>query len=490
MGFVNATYELGKMYIRKGDDSDFGDIDPFLQLPMLVIDDDSRSGRVIRVWLDVEDKNAETLVVRGISRIDLTDFIRDSDSEKLSEEKRKYLYREPTGSATPWKYSPIYKLGKGSASALNELIGEDMQWKENSKTRFYKLNRTVLKEFENCKVFSEGSTDIVMDRLEEHIGQLAEIWNDKNRSYIMVFGVADGTNFNYPGMIPAFRDYFKSKLSQNTGGDVPIVCSLCHCNAESGANLDKIFKFATFDKSNFLPGIAENKGVPEKVFPICEECLSYLSLGRNILDRSFLDTRTVPGVRIYAVPELIFGQEFLGKASLKTQDFIKTGLKTSERFFHILAKQENSLVYHFLFWEKNQAQERLHLMVEDVPPSRLKYIEQLWRETYKVFLWNEKQDPDLDFNTITLDIALKTLYSTLISLSGKNENDQKIVRDMVIGIIGRLLDSEKINVDRLKQFMVSRFPGLFADPDWIRFGGYNLRKMAAVSEFLQKANRR
>ena len=43
------------------------------------------------------------------------------------------------------------------------------------------------------------------------------------------------------------------------------------------------------------------------------------------------------------------------------------------------------LVFHFVFWELLQAQERVHLMVEDVPPSRLKQLEAVWIETAELF---------------------------------------------------------------------------------------------------------
>ena len=489
MGFINATYELGKLSLNGVCEPDFDGIDSFLQLPLPIIDDDAKSGRVIRVWLNAKDKNTETLEITGIEKIDTTDFIRNKNGERLLEEKRKYLYRDPTGAATPWKYSPIYKLGKGSNNAMKELIGEE-DWRENTKTRFYKLKRTVLDEFDTCGVFSEGSTDLIMEQLEAETDKLAELWSDKNRSYILLFGMRKDNTFYYPGMIPAFKNYFRLKLDQNIGSDISVVCSLCHCRSERSINLDKVFKFATFDKSSFLPGITAGKGVAEKVFPVCQECLSYLSLGRECLDRMFLDIRTLPGIKIYVVPELLFEQKLLGKATSQTRQFIQEGLSTSEHFFHILAKQDTSLTYHFLFWEKNQAQERLHLLVADVPPSRLYLRQQLWKQSYRSLLWNKLKDPNCDLKTITLDNALRTVYSTLISLSGKNENDQKMVQSMIIGIIGNLLNHERVDIKRLKQLMVSRFPSLFADEEWLRFGRYNLRKMMAVIEFLEKANRR
>jgi len=490
LGFLNATCELGNLNNIGSRDPDFKDIDKFLRLPLQIIEDETRSGRVIRVWLNVKDINEESLHVKGIEKIDSTDFIRNFDEEKIQQEKRKYIFREPTGSATPWKFSPIYKLGKGASDAKKELLGENGSWQEDRNSRFYKLHRSVLSDFETCKVFHIGSVDRIMEELERNIDRLGELWSDKKRSYLLVFGVNNNGNFFYPGQIPVFRSYFKSKLSGNLGGDVRVVCGLCNSNSEAGANLDKVFKFATFDKSSFLPGTRDGKGVSEKVFPICEDCLSSLSLGREILDRSFLDGRTLPGVKIYVVPELLISQENLGTASKETKDFIRTGLHTSERFFNILAKQENSLVYHFLFWEQNQSQERLHLMVEDVPPSRLKHLEKLWIDSYKTFLWNQAKEPDFDPNSTTLDKALKTIYYVFTSLSGKSDADKAIMKERMIGVTGQLLDNETINIKGIKKLMISRFPGLFSDPEWLKNGAYELRKMATVIDFIIKANRR
>ena len=490
LGFVNATCELGTLFCSDSDDSDSSGIDNFLQLPMPVIEDDTRSGRVIRVWLNVKDKDANCLEITRIEKIDSAGYIRTNDPKKLMAEKRKYIYKDPTGAATPWKFSPVYKLGKGNANAIKELLGEEGSWKDHPNTRFYKLHRTVLNDFEKCNAFYEGSTSLIMEELESNIERLGELWSDKKRSYLVVFGINNDGSFLYPGQIPVFRNYFRSKLAENMGSDIPVVCSICNSQSKAGANLDKVFKFATFDKSNFLPGARNGKGVCEKVFPICEKCLSSLSMGREILDRSFLDRKTIHGISIYVVPELLFGQKYLQTASSQTQNFIKEGLGTSERFFNILARQDNSLIYHFLFWEKNQAQERLHLMVEDVPPSRLKRLENLWRNTYKNFLWNRKKEPDFAPQTITLDNALKTIYFVLTSLSGKNENDRDLIKDRVIGIIGKLLGNEIVDIGSIKQLIVSRLPGLFADEEWLRFGGYELRKMIAITEFLLKANRR
>jgi CRISPR-associated protein Csh1 len=160
------------------------------------------------------------------------------------------------------------------------------------------------------------------------------------------------------------------------------------------------------------------------------------------------------------------------------------------KVFRKLARQNNSLVFHFLFWEKNQAQERLHLMIEDVPPSQLKRLEDLWVECHRAFLWNSYEDPVFDPKNVTLDQGIRMTFHVLASLAGKSKQDKLVMREWTLGILGRLLGGERVDVRGVKQLMISRFTGLFANSEWLRFGGVELRKMAAVIDFLTRSNRR
>ena len=63
---------------------------------------------------------------------------------------------------------------------------------------------------------------------------------------------------------------------------------------------------------------------------------------------------------------------------------------------------------------------------------------------------------------VDLDQAFRTIYSTLIVLSGKDDADKNIMRNRIINIIGRLLGGKDVDVAFIKQLMVSRFPGLFS----------------------------
>lgn len=505
MGFINAVLELGKLESAKAkkagakksgetetQESEFDGIDDYLQLPIPLIEDETRSGKVIRVWLKVdadenfENTEAKELNVLGISKIDLVDYM--AGSGDIDEKKRRYLYRDPVGSNTSWGFSPIYKLGLAKANVQKEMLGGNGQWFSDDKSRFYKLERRVLSDYEKTGCFSEGSTKRIMKDLEQQLGRLCEFWVDKKRSYLLLFGIDNNGSFLFPGEVPAFRNYFRTKLEENlSSGNISGNCALCG-GGGTMANLDKIFKFATFDKVSFLPGASGGDGAKGKVFPVCGDCLSALSRGREVLDSSFLDGRTIQGVKIYVVPELLQGQKELNMVSDHTRDFISKGIGVEKQVFRRLSRQDNTIVFHFLFWEKNQAQERLHLMVEDVPPSRLKKLEGLWVECHRAHLWNSSENPDFDENSITLDQAIKNVYGVLFGLAGKSEQDKTVMRDRTLGILGKLLSGDKIETLEVKKLMVSRLPGLFADSEWLRFGGLKLRQMAAVLDLLSKSN--
>lgn len=492
MGFISAVKDLGELEIRKFAGSRSDELDNYLQLPLPMIQDEERAGKVIRIWLDVDDPAHAPLDVKEIYKIDLVDYMPGALPEE--EQKRRYLYRDPVGSNVNWSFSPIYKLGKAESDAANKLAGEDFQWELDKKSRFYKMKHRVLADFENEGVFTKGSTELIMEALVSQVNKISELWSNKKCSYLLLFGIYNriGNLFLYPGDIASFKDYFKKKLKFSLTKSASSTSGKCSICGEGGPmlNIDKIFKFATFDKISFLPGANGEKGSEEKVFPVGESCFAALSRGREVLDGSFLDVRTISGIKIYVIPELLLGINKLGMVSQNTQNFIKGGISVEKQLFRKLARQDNSLVFHFLFWEKNQAQERLHLMIEDVPPSHLKRLEALWSECHKIFLEDNPKGQAGESENATLDQGIRTTYGALSSLAGKSDQDKSVMKERTLGILGRLLGGDQVDVREVKQLMVSRFPGLFSDSKWLRFGGRELRKMAAVLDFLSRSNGR
>ena len=486
MGLLNAIKDIGNREASKHPRDEFSDIDSFVEMPA------DNKAKEIRVWLKVEDFQAEMLKVLEISKIDIVDFWNGNDDDRIK--KRRYLYRTPVGANVKWRFSPIYKLGKGCANAKDALLGKGGSWRENSDCRFYKLYNSTLKGFEDKGAFSEGSIDKIMECLEKRVDILAEYWNNRQTSYLLIFSISeDDRHFMYPLEVKAYLTYFRSRLNEQgakgcgnpqNGDTGEKICSLCHSMASEIVNLDKLFAFATFDKKSFLPGITD-KG-KNKTFPICNDCFTALSGGKACVDEKFTDSKSIYGVNIYVVPELLMGNAKMSHAVQFNEDFLSKGLSNEGYLSKRIMKMDDSIVLHFVFWEKNQAQERLLLMIEDVPPSRLKQIEYAWSASAKSL-----GVPDFDDSTSNshLYMVMGLIRRRIMELAGKSDNEQSYVKDWLLGIEGKMLSGERINVNEIKTFFVSRLQGLCADHEWVQNKSkYFARDASCIIDFLYRLN--
>jgi CRISPR-associated protein Csh1 len=556
--FLNAVLNLGLWELgRNLGDDEFADIDSFIQLPMEIIEPKDGAdkkvtrlpGKEIRVYLDVDDSQSDSLRIKGVKKIVPANYFGGSGDERAR--KRRYLYRDPVGSAAMWRFSPLYKLGKGVKDGRKELCGGARNWREYcdlrdmddkgddknkqlkkqfKECRLFKLESSTLRAFEERGVFSPGSVDVIMEYLVEHADELAELWTESKSSHMMIISPCDGDKFLYPIDVKSYLAHFRArrqeqasspKIAQRSEGGHKVVCALCHENDSSGINLDEIFAFATFDKESFLPGLDGN--AKSKVFTICDDCNKSMSEGRNLIDKKFLDERSISNVKIYVIPELLLQKnaKMLKNAVTHTADFIKNGL-CKERFLsERVTENEDEIVLHFVFWEKNQAQERLLLMVEDVPPSRLKLLEKMWGlavnaatapygdnrddgRPLSVGEDNERNDDDNASSSgdkrgadgfaasddVKLKQAIDSIRIVITALSGK-QKDEKAPRELMLDIIGRLLRGDPIDIEAIKAFVVSRLQGLFSDGEWAaKYGRSNMRKLQCVVDFLYRANER
>lgn len=509
MGFLQAVYSLGKIASQRNENSPLADIFNFLQLPYPLTESnnsdstkDNNSIYVIRVWLKATECSSEVLDIQGISRIDRIEY--EAIGADENEIKERCLYRDPVGRNVSWRFSPLHKLGIVRKDPLKNLLGDDEDWIKNNKCTFYKIYSRVLKDYEDSGYFSTDSTKRVMADLTANVNKIVEYLSDKKSPHILLFGLEHGDTFLYPGEIPAFVEYFKNKLKPdselesgtNNETDKSAYCALCGKTECKQVTLDKVFKFATFDKPGFLPGIKDGAGIKEKVFPICEGCYEILSVGKEEMETRFENNSVIPISKhlLYVIPEVVFDQkEYLRKASKYTKDFLTKGIRHEQSLFNSLARHEEGLVYHFLFGEINQAQLIIHSFVEDVPPTHLKRLEESWIKTCQAFSGSSEPDKSWRYS---LDVAFKQIFAVLLSIAGKREQDQKVMKDKVIAIMSALLNGERVETYELKSIIVSRLAGLFNDPDWLKPKGMNSRPgrikikgMAEVVDFLGRANK-
>lgn len=498
MGFIQALCDLG----REAASEDAAG-DEQVQWPMPLVEDVAKQGRELRVWLDVADVSAASLQVLGVAKVD--------EAAYPHAEKGAYLYREPDSPAATWQYAPLAKLGKGVAAGGEAFCGQGgeaavvelQQWlrgeiedfsepalrKEVKLNRFYKLKNAMLESLEREGVLAPGAVACVFQELLARLEDLAELWSDKKRSYLLVFGVRQGNQFLYPKEVPAFRAFFQKKLAARMQGkgEKPMeqkhCCAVCGQEAGQVVSIDKLFAFATFDKVSFLPGARDYGGAKDKVYPLCSSCYGQAFGGREAVKERFRDTRVVPGIILDIIPEFVFGGGSRKKIEGDVEEFLKLGVATEERSFRRLVKQGDSLVYHFLFWEQNNKQERIHFLLEDVPPSRLRRILTLWQSICQRHLPLKEEEPQAR----DLDHLFRLLYHCVMALAGKREEDKKALRERLLRLVGKLLGGEPLDAYWLKQLVVSRLPGLFADSEWVRRQGrQDVRQWQALAAFLEE----
>jgi CRISPR-associated protein Csh1 len=441
MGFLDAISQMGALEKKEG-------IEAYLKFPL------EGEGRVIRVFLDVHDPYAEVLQVLGVSKIDLADLVRKPEMVL------KYLYRDRVGANTSWGFTPLHKIGRPKANVdgnKKEFFGESGSWQKEDKSHLYKIKNRVLADYEKEGVFSKGSVETIMRDLPSKIEDVLDRLDNK-LSHIIIFGIDNGQDFLYPGDIPAFVNYFNSKLqrSLDSGGvREKKKCALCQRESYNTSTLNKVFKFATFDKVSFLPGL--DKSGADSSFPLCYDCLEKVTSGRERVERTLTKTTLIPKVRIWVVPEGtgIGGSERLKRLVNDLERNIDEGAlntlgeQREQTYFQRLAREEQGLVFHFLFWERSNSQEIVHLMVEDVPPERLARLERLWETSMKSVFGDVKKGLNLDW-------TINSLYWTLDKLSGKSKSDKTVFKDFAINVIGKILKEEKLPVLTFKKFVVSR----------------------------------
>ena len=172
LGFIDAVAALGRMQEECFGGGELAELDAFTQMPLDLIEPSVGEkakrlpGKEIRVYLDVVDSTSECLDVRGIQKIDIFDFFPGEGEER--EKKRRYLHRDIQGNKT-WRYSPLYKLGRGVTNGRKELLGNGGDWTKDKNSRFLKLHNAVLNEFEKTGYFSPGSVDKIMSALIENV---------------------------------------------------------------------------------------------------------------------------------------------------------------------------------------------------------------------------------------------------------------------------------------------------------------------------------
>lgn len=449
MGFLQAIQQMGQSENKQG-------LEPYLVRPM------SQDGKEIRVWLKVQGDWQDVLDVVEVSRMDLADY------KAATAPLKKYLYKKPPANTTS-SFTPIHLTGKMKKDPqANYAALCPPQWEEK-KTHFASMKTRILDAYEREGVFTPGSVERIFRGMQEKIDMVLPDL-DNQHSYMVVFVIDENGRPIYPGEVPAFEKYFVRKLEQSLGGDnrktkkgvspsqPPQKCNICGEEMSNSTNLDKAFKFATFDKLSVLPGL--DKKEISYSYAVCKTCFEQIASGREKTDRLLTRRGMLSDIQVWAIPEAI-GSEAEGifenflyswEDSLNSSKLASITESVENKYFSRLAKTGQGLIFHFVFWQRNKSQEIVHLMVEDVPPERLARLESTWQQVTREYAeWNKDTD---------LDAAIRSLHATLNAFAGKSKSDKLVFREFALKVIGNMLQGEKLPVEMFKQLVIPRLPRL------------------------------
>ena len=449
MGFLQAIQQMGQSENKQG-------LEPYLVRPM------SQDGKEIRVWLKVQGDWQDVLDIVEVSRMDLADY------KAATAPLKKYLYKKPPANTTS-SFTPIHLTGKMKKDPqANYAALCPPQWEEK-KTHFASMKTRILDAYEREGVFTPGSVERIFRGMQEKIDMVLPDL-DNQHSYMVVFVIDENGRPIYPGEVPAFEKYFVRKLEQSLGGDnrktkkgvspsqPPQKCNICGEEMSNSTNLDKAFKFATFDKLSVLPGL--DKKEISYSYAVCKTCFEQIASGREKTERLLTRRGMLSDIQVWAIPEAI-GSEAEGifenflyswEDSLNSSKLASITESVENKYFSRLAKTGQGLIFHFVFWQRNKSQEIVHLMVEDVPPERLARLESTWQQVTREYAeWNKDTD---------LDVALRSLHATLNAFAGKSKSDKLVFREFALKVIGNMLQGEKLPVEMFKQLVIPRLPRL------------------------------
>jgi CRISPR-associated protein Csh1 len=443
-----------------GQSEDKQGLEPYLVRPM------NQDGKEIRVWLKVNgDWQQDTLDIIGVTRLDIASY--NASTAPL----KKYMYKKPPSQTTS-SFSPIHLAGKFKNDAeKNRELFCPPDWEQNKDTHFAKIKNRILDAYEREVVFTSGSVDRIFQGMQERFDMILPDLDNK-QSYMVVFVIDDNGKPIYPGEVHAFEKFFVHKLEQSLVGgksapkkkksakevDFQHSCSICGERMSSGITLDQVFKFATFDKVSILAGL-DKQEIPYS-FAVCRTCFEQISSGREKTDRLLIRRGVLNDILVWAIPEAIGNeasgifQNFLHSWEEKLDKSDVAGLEGNieNKYFSRLARTGQGLVFHFVFWQQNNAQEIVHLMIEDVPPERLARLESIWQQVNREYAgWTKDTD---------LDAALRSLHATLNAFAGKSSSDKLVFRDFALKVIGSMLQGETLPVEMFKRLIVPRLPRL------------------------------
>ena len=279
--------------------------------------------------------------------------------QKDNQFKYNKTFQEDYDSNNYIKYLNKGGNGNGLNPSPSAQLIKDWEIKTYPK-KFLKWFETHKKETELFAQLNEILTENNQLILED-IKTIYETVDKKKKILLTLCIVKDNEKF-YFGDIPEFKDTLKKNyISKYSNGSKKIkgdgVCRFCNEHKTVYGNVLPALdlKFATSEKLGNTPdSILTNQW---KQVPICYDCASYLSAGKNFIEK-YLNFEE-DGLTYYVIPNFIFESEEgfnkLYQIVTRLNNQNSTNISNLEHKLSIISKNLNNIVeLKFLFYEKDK----------------------------------------------------------------------------------------------------------------------------------------
>jgi len=477
---IEAIYQIGRIQKKES----------FLE--EFIEDIGNNNKHIFKIMIDITNKDKFKY-----SGIELEEF----DSAK----KMKYFYKAKKGNSpdnTPTsKVTTLSKTLKLKSGVFDKMLLDNKE-KLNSDDREFILSikkicfensrriyiniRRLSEQYVLCQ-FDKKSKDYKYK--EGAVITLSFISNDKK---LYVGDSKCFTELFSSGGKDLYKDYYNkyNKISKANNKK----CYICQDTKNEVWGFVNTYNFYTADKQGFVSGGFKQE-LAWRNYPVCQNCAETLNRGKKYIENN-LKYRFC-GFNYLLIPELILQNEELLMNILKNikkyrnfslQDKDSTMIeKVEDRVIKELSQESNFVNFNFLFFEKNNASFKILLNMQEIAPSRLKYlisskdrVDNLERK-YDIFESIKTKKDDIVFN----------FSFTFIKDFFSNTNDGNFDK-YFLEILNDIFINKNISFDLLVSQFMNKLRSVYLDQknNWITPWVVKSYKIIIYIEAINQLNRR
>ncbi|MDI6701296.1 MAG: TIGR02556 family CRISPR-associated protein [bacterium] len=315
------------------------------------------------------------------------------------------------------------------------------------------------------------------ERIENELKEFL-IKNDEIRlkNKVILFTFIENGKELYPGeFIPiketlekqnktAFTDFYIKHGFESKGKNK--YCFFCHEVKDEVWGYASPYAFYTVDKGSFVSG-GFNQQNAWKNYPVCPDCAIKLKVGENYVSNNL--KFTFAGYHYLLIPQLLFFDTVQMENLLKRiKDYKNLSFtnsnstkinKIEEYLVRKLGEEYNLVNFNFMFYEINKRAFNIILLIQEIPPSRLKMLiekkDEIDERYKKLFTISrtKKDSIDIDF------------YFSLILEFFKGGKDDVDFKNNGLQILRNIFYLKPISWDLLIDRFISKIRKFFVNND-------------------------